>query len=672
MKRTVKSFLCAALSSAICFGAAVGAYASSYRNSFSVGDGKVTAGEVVFADGNFDNLGTVDKTDENGYNEYNYATVTGETGSVQHNAGSGQFIKQITEDDQNKALQIAGKMYTRISDDSALDQKKYRVDMNFKLTGGTENAYKTILESGVGVQYQASEDPKATTARLGALIARNANGKLTYTYLNGTSNTTVDTGVEIKNDQWYNLSVLIDIPGKGFSVWVNGRKVVDKTNGLYLDVPSIADKDYSYTTTWHTFRIGSAQSSYASTNKMITIDDIKIYYEPTGYEKFWAEDFSAVKGQSVTDEAAFYGDNKTYNSWANSYVDSEGVLVAASESSSAWALFRVGTNKSNDSANNVGTAYATKLDFMVPTEAALKSGTKNILIMRGDGSNGGFRAGIDASGKLFGCEIEPKVWYTLVMYADITDINYTNKTGAKGAAYLAKRGEALKCVAPELTFNFKADSTTGGDKLYRPFEYNIAKSTVYFDNIAIYKDVREADLSAAAKSFGNKETLATNNKTITIPTNASTGYKLSWTKGDTAVTANETAVFEGTEAKTVTYTASAADEGDAYTLKRTFDITIPAKYALGLKASGSESIAEVTVNANDENEDGYKNGLAILALYQDNVLKKTTIAKVTDGKANLSYDPKSEGTFTAKLFLWMNDTLKPLASKTNTFTYTAN
>lgn len=671
MKRTVKSFLCAALSSAICFGAAVGAYASSYRNSFSVGEGMVTAGEVVFADGNFDNLGTAGETNSDGYNQYNYATVTGETGSVQHNAGSGQYIKQITEEDQNKALQIAGKMYTRISGANALEQKKYRVDMNFKLSGGTEKAYKTILESGVGVTF-TDDQSKTTTGRLGALIARNANGKLTYTYFNGTSNTTVDTGIVISNDQWYNLSVLIDIPGKGFSVWVNGRKIVDKTNGLYLDVTSIADKDYSYTTTWHTFRIDSNQSSYASTNKMITVDDIKIYCEPTGYEKFWAEDFSAVKGQSVTDEAAFYGDNKTYNSWANSYVDSEGVLVAASESSSTWATFRVGTNKNNDSANNVGTTYAAKLDFMVPTKAALTSGTKNILIMRGDGSNGGFRAVIDVNGKLFGCEIEPNVWYTLVMYADITNIDYTNKTGAKGAAYLAKRGEALKCVAPELAFNFKADSTTGGDKLYRPFEYNIAKSTVYFDNIAIYKDVREADLSAAAKTFGNTNALGTNNKTITIPTNATNGYKLSWTKDNTAVTADETAVFEGTEAKTVTYTASAADEDDAYTLTRTFDITIPAKYALGLTASGSQSTAEITVNANDEDEDGYKNGLAILALYQDNVLKKTTIAKVTDGKANLSYDPKSEGTFTAKLFLWMNDTLKPLASKTNTFTYKAN
>lgn len=671
MKKTVKSFLCAALSSAICLGAAVGAYASSYRNSFSVGEGMVTAGEVVFADGNFDNLGTAGETNSDGYNQYNYATVTGETGSVQHNAGSGQYIKQITEDDQNKALQIAGKMYTRISGANALEQKKYRVDMNFKLSGGTEKAYKTILESGVGVTF-TDDQSKTTTGRLGALIARNANGKLTYTYFNGTSNTTVDTGIVISNDQWYNLSVLIDIPGKGFSVWVNGRKIVDKTNGLYLDVTSIADKDYSYTTTWHTFRIDSNQSSYASTNKMITVDDIKIYYEPTGYEKFWAEDFSAVKGQSVTAEAAFYGDNNTYNSWANSSVNSEGVLVAASESSSTWATFRVGTNKNNDSANNVGTAYAAKLDFMVPTKAALTSGTKNILIMRGDGSNGGFRAVIDTSGKLFGCEIEPGAWYTLVMYADITNIDYTNKTGAKGVAYLAKRGEALKCVAPELTFNFKAGSTTGGDKLYRPFEYNIAKSTVYFDNIAIYKDVREADLSAAAKSFGNKETLATNNKTITIPTNATNGYKLSWTKDNTAVTADETAVFEGTEAKTVTYTASAADKDDAYTLTRTFDITIPAKYALGLTASGSQSTAEITVNANDEDEDGYKNGLAILALYQDNVLKKTTIAKVTDGKANLSYDPKSEGTFTAKLFLWMNDTLKPLASKTNTFTYKAN
>lgn len=671
MKRTVKSFLCAALSSAICLGAAVGAYASSYRNSFSVGEGMVTAGEVVFADGNFDNLGTAGETNSDGYNQYNYATVTGETGSVQHNAGSGQYIKQITEDDQNKALQIAGKMYTRISGANALEQKKYRVDMNFKLSGGTEKAYKTILESGVGVTF-TDDQSKTTTGRLGALIARNANGKLTYTYFNGTSNTTVDTGIVISNDQWYNLSVLIDIPGKGFSVWVNGRKIVDKTNGLYLDVTSIADKDYSYTTTWHTFRIDSNQSSYASTNKMITVDDIKIYYEPTGYEKFWAEDFSAVKGQSVTAEAAFYGDNNTYNSWANSSVNSEGVLVAASESSSTWATFRVGTNKNNDSANNVGTAYAAKLDFMVPTKAALTSGTKNILIMRGDGSNGGFRAVIDTSGKLFGCEIEPGAWYTLVMYADITNIDYTNKTGAKGAAYLAKRGEALKCVAPELAFNFKADSTTGGDKLYRPFEYNIAKSTVYFDNIAIYKDVREADLSAAAKTFGNTNALGTNNKTITIPTNATNGYKLSWTKDNTAVTADETAVFEGTEAKTVTYTASAADKDDAYTLTRTFDITIPAKYALGLTASGSQSTAEITVNANDEDEDGYKNGLAILALYQDNVLKKTTIAKVTDGKANLSYDPKSEGTFTAKLFLWMNDTLKPLASKTNTFTYKAN
>ena len=303
---------------------------------------------------------------------------------------------------------------------------------------------------------------------------------------------------------------------------------------------------------------------------------------------------------------------------------------------------------------------------MVPDAADLsKSGTKTILQMRGDGSNSGFRALI-SGGKMFGCDIEAGQWYTLVMYADITGIKYTEKTGAVGAAYLAKKGATLKCVAPSLAFEF-GTTGKGGDKLYKPLEIAVSNSTIHFDNIAIYEDVREAELSTAAKTFGNAA-LGTGSTTINLPAAATAGYEISWTKGENALSGNDTAVFEN-EAKTVTYTAEAKNSSHAYTAERTFDINVPAKYVLDLSVSGSESTAAVTVNANSAADEGYADGMAILALYDaGGVLVNAEVASVTAGTASLKYDPKKTGTFTSKLFLWVDGTLKPLANQSKTFT----
>ena len=488
-------------------------------------------------------------------------------------------------------------------------------------------------------------------------------------------------GVDINNrcmpieaGRWYRLTIIMNKATKTFDMFVDGVMVRD-------------DASFSNIGSSTQINGGLCSHRFYSAEGAVWYDDIMTYSIPEGKYVYFAEDFSGMVGRTADNARNpwYYSNSTDMSAFSNAVVakDADGnAAITLTGTSEGQAVMRLGASPNVGYGSTVGRKGAVSFRF----KTASTDTDANLFCQRIDGNSYGvdlWLSGTNLKTSLGGMnpittlktDIKADTWYSVIVDVDFTDINVASKTGGHWAVYLAEDGGEYECLAMDVPYNWHKTAATGNYAVYnmgRAFEAYVyyvdgKTSSVTYDDIMLYDDVREDILLVAGQSLtGEENALSTADREIAKP-ETQTGYALNWSADGTEIVENDTVTFGTAEAEK-TYSITVVNEdtnaNNQVTETRKFTITIPRMYVTNVSASNGVATGTVTVNANDVTDEGYADGLAILAVYDST--NKLVVAKpldVTEGTANFSTDAITEaGDYTAKLFFMVDGKLKPLVN----------
>ena len=337
----------------------------------------------------------------------------------------------------------------------------------------------------------------------------------------------------------------------------------------------------------------------------IYYDNLKIYKEPVGRRTITADDFSAYSADvnyTVKVSDSFAGLR---------IIDTSGAQPVG-----------IKVNSSNERIETNGaailTAYgptdvkklATEFDF-TPTVTGVDQGKIFSTVDQGANafgieiylnSNNQFVASCENGDVVLLSDVKANETYSFKVYTDLTktfDSNYSGTIVNRPGMYDVYING--KCAGAGLKFKYTNKNFASLTNLGRVFgiSTNAASSAIYYDNVAIYTDVREEVLSAAANAlYANLDGKMLKAKELVLPSSSQSGYNLTWTSSDEAVINTQTGeVVHSEDEKTVVLTATVTDAANQYSVSGEYEVVVTSsldvrKYYLNESFDNAQAIAK--------------------------------------------------------------------------------
>lgn len=560
--------------------------------------------------------------------------------------------------------------------------ENYTVSFSFKMDNLAE----------ITALYQGKHPNEAYSFTAGPHISIGQSGSDYYLryHKNGADN--LISGTKLQNGKWYRVVLNVNVATQKYDIFLNGRQVAGSCDFFYAGGSKFTVKECLYDAI-----------VLDSGNNVVYYDDIAIYQNLTGRTNYYMEDFSGMTGRVISSQEPMYANQTSgFTAIKNaSIVDEDGnsvlKLTPANEDQATVRLGANGTGSYESAAFDVSLgkkenlAFRFKFDTEIGNSAAIGG-------IRTGGTHYGFRLflidndlkiglhGVDGNNtpaETIAENLKANTWYSVIMSADISDINGETQTGGKCAVYLAEDGGEYKCLGIDFPFKWVQNANyLDHSMISRAFDvfvdYNQELETqgsIYYDDLVIYHDAREDVLKSVAATIEAEEAeLSTDDPVIVLPGSDDERFSLTWSKGEGTVSENDTVTFMKMDT-VQKYTANVAGIGEAYIASRAFEVNVPSIIETTLNYKNDTATATVVINTNDkESFVGYDDGgVAILGVFgTDNSLKSVVkIENIQDGKATVAKEFSFEsGKYTFKLFLFVKDSLAPISDSVESITVT--
>lgn len=516
----------------------------------------------------------------------------------------------------------------------------YTTEFKFMIPDVTNTSVKRIFANRGAVGTTQKD-------RYGLRLGINDDKKFAYTQVGSTYQELHST--QLTSGVWYNVKIVTDFENRKYSLYINGRNFLSENAFNYKDNFDSENLDNML----EPLRV-------ADVNGTIYYDDIIMYREPVGRTTYSAEDFSGYSADNNWTTAT-----SKYDTWLEGmdYVPAKQNTYGKIDSVNDRLIMGGYTGKQsvallNGYQNNKNISKKMAVSFtFTPTDGdgsygaiyQLREYNGNnpgvFLILNG----GSFIADTNDGGIVLLSGIEDNTPYNFTIAADSETKTYS--------VYIDG-----VCVGSNLEFKF--DGTNAYSDNGRPFEVNLTTGApeCYYDNIVIYTDEREAVMTTAMDSAKTSySTVSQEQTTFSLPSSTNAGYTLSWSSDNAAIAldGNNATVTYGDEAQSVKLTATVKDASNQFAIERSLVVKVPSKYEVNVVAE--DGVVSGTVKVNGTAFEGYNDGWAILAVYSNGVMVDCKKVDVVNGEATVTLDKISDkGSYSARLFLWKKDVIKPI------------
>ncbi len=590
MKRTIFRKAGAILTSAALlagtFSQAVFA-APSYTFQENTTEGLVPVKEVLFEEG-FENAVSVNEGSLWGTAQKNLSVLKNETSAA---VGNG-FLTVTGKANAKQSL---------ILKSTAAIKGKFAVEFKFKIAG--EAAVPLLFGAG----NSTAEENRAVEIGIDGFInTPSLQRNLTYTKSDKTQNPLVDitspwrTKMDFNkwfllhgdgnswatySRDWYTLKTVIDTNGKTYSVFLNGSLCVK-------------DEPFADTSTdWAGTGIDLPFMMTTQDSGAIKYDDIKIYREPDGRTTYYANDFNNYPTEEEWKGAT------SYNPPRYSLFAGVAGLGLANTQSKGGKIYARNNALVTEYRGGSGGAFAgfIRMDknMTIDTDITVKSfeddsyqdNYATVLTLTSTGADG-IRFAVSKDGKFIYHYYNRTIPYMPTILSNITldephritlymdfetytcDLYIDGKLVANKQNLLYTMGEKGK----SLYLKDGEDMTIG-----LGYHKESPTTDITYDNLRIYKDIREEVFSAAAKELKGMFSGTYKPKgEIALPSSVSgiDGYGIRWVSdSDVVKIASDgftATVVPRAEETVVNLTAAVSDANKECTLTKTFPITIAA------------------------------------------------------------------------------------------------
>lgn len=453
-----------------------------------------------------------------------------------------------------------------------------------------------------------------------------------------------------KTADWYVVKVLVNTNDSTYRVYLNGALVAKDVefipaNGVNwsnvgINLPYVMEYD-------------------CNVGVRYVYDDMRIYREPVGYEKLYANDFN------------FYPDGTAWNgSTANANLTGVAEL-GLSVFGNRGATLQTSGGKLVTTANGGGAvidSFVADESVVIEGDITIPSFTATeekiyapIIAVAGASNNGGIRIGVNQNGEIYSSFYQELQGLTklgtttlgqthhFALYVDFVALNADLYIDGK----LVYQNIGLGRYSGTAT----GINNGGGFAIGLGYNKETPQATISYDNLKVYRDERRAVLSELVNVVPENIEQETD-----LPTTVSgfNGYKVTWSSADISIENNVVTLKREDSNKTVELVATISDTQNEYSIACTFDAKTPkivwdedVMYQKSyLAADGTEcedpsKAAKVVVTVNDN-----CTYVPILVKYQNGAVVDLDIGK---GKKTVEMD-NTAGWGDVKFFLWKNMT----------------
>ena len=459
---------------------------------------------------------------------------------------------------------------------------------------------------------------------------------------------------------WYVVKVLVNTNNSTYCVYLNGSLVAEDVafipatgvnwGNVGINLPYVMEYD-------------------CNVGVRYVYDDMRIYREPVGYEKLYANDFN------------FYPDGTVWNgNTANANLTGVAEL-GLSVLGGKGATLQISGGKLITTANGGGAVIDSFVaddnvviegDITIPSFTATEENVyAPIISVVGASNSGGIRIGVNQNGEIY------STWYHELQGKEKLGTTTLGQTHhfALYVDFVALNADLYidgKLVYQNISLGRFAGTSNGimnggGFAIGLGYHKETPQSAISYDNLKVYRDERRTVLSELVNIVPGDIEQGT-----VLPTKVSgfSGYKVTWSSGDISIEDNTVALTREDSNKTVELVATISDTQNEYSIACTFDAKTPkivwdedVMYQKSyLAADGSEcedpsKATKVVVTVNDNCND-----VPILVKYQNGAMVDLDIGI---DKKTVEMD-NTTGWGDVKFFLWKNmTTLVPVMEAEN-------
>lgn len=419
----------------------------------------------------------------------------------------------------------------------------------------------------------------------------------------GSEGCAVGASAVVVPGKWYNVKFVTDMANQNYDCYINGIHEAENLSFKgYADGNIVTNIGRPFV-----FLENVGAGSFD-----IYYDNIRVYTEPVGRHTITADDFSAHTADvnyapRVSDLFAGLRIIDT------SSAQPTGIKVSSAnariETSGASILTAYGPTDVKKVVNEFDfTPTASNADqgkiFSMVDKGASAYGVEIYL-----NANNQFVASTETGDVVLLNDVKANETYSFKVYSDLSktyDADYNGTVVARPGLYDVYINGV--CAGTGLKFKYTNKNFGNITNLGRIFGIatNAASGTVYYDNVAIYTDIREDVLSAAANELmANADDGFVKASQISIPASSQSGYNLTWTSSDNNIINAQTGAVTHTDAEqNVVLTATVTDAANQHSVSAEYNLTVSALD--GIKYYMNESFDDLSGIAKGDIMDDFK------------------------------------------------------------------